>query len=134
MKRFTLLTISVLLALVSACTPEDCTPNTSLEGKWRQVETPGQPLLNTEVEFKNNEGLITSVSSNPYRFVIGDVVWKNAVPETNGIFDVQVLTRSTAGTASYGAWKIAILPGGKSLAFTRPGNATDVYQRWERID
>ena len=131
MKNLILIAAFVLGLL--ACKKEDCAPNIALDGKWKQVDTPGQTLLNTEVEFKNNQGVITSVASNPYKFVIGDVAWKDARPETNGIYDVQVLSRSTNGASSYGSWKIAILPGGKALAFTRPGNPTDVYQRWERM-
>ncbi len=122
----------LLAACMVACKGTDCAPNTALNGKWKQVEVvSGQQLLGIEVEFKNNQGVITNVPSNPFRFVIGDVAWKDTRAETNGIYDVQVLTRITTGGSFYGTWKIAILPGGKSLAFTRPGNA-DVYQRWER--
>ena len=126
--------VGMMLLCLVVCKGTDCAPNTALDGKWKQVDViSGQQLLGFEVEFKNSQGLITSVNSNPFGFRISDVVWKDTRAETNSIYDIQVLTRSTNGTSSYGSWKIVILPGGKSLAFTRPGNTTDVYERWERM-
>lgn len=121
-------------SVVTGCKKHDCTPNTALEGRWKQTEVvTGQPFLGFEVEYRDGRGLITNVSANSYRFVIGDEAWRNATPETSGIYDVEVLIRSTNGYR-YERWKVAVLAGGTQLAFTKPGNATDVYQRWVRMD
>jgi hypothetical protein len=122
-------------SVVTGCKKHDCTPNTALEGRWKQAEViAGQPFLGFEVDYKNAEGQVTNVSANAYRFVIGDVVWKDVTPETSSIYDANVLIRFPNGTSRYERWKIAVLAGGTQLAFTKPGNTTDVYQRWVKMD
>lgn len=123
----------LIVAFLSSCNKEDCTPNSSLEGKWKQVSTPSQQLLNIEVEFKNGEGVITRVDANTYGVKVGNVAWKEITQESPSVFGGLVLISSAASQSYQANWKISILAGGQELAFTRPGNATDVYQRWVRM-
>jgi hypothetical protein len=132
--------IRFLLALVAttmfaSCKDKKCDINMSLSGKWKQVEVAaGQVLVGYEVNYNGSEGKLLNVTANAYKYVNGDVAWKDVLAESNAIFDVNVLTRSLSGTASYSRWKCAVLSGGNEIAFTRPGNSTDVYQRWVKVE
>ena len=123
----------LMITVLGSCKKEDCTPNASLNGKWQQVESPAQQLLNIEVEFRDGQGIITKIDANAYGLKVGDLAWKDVTQESPSVFGGSVLISSAFSQSYQTNWKITILAGGKELAFTRPGNLTDVYQRWVRM-